>query len=136
MTKREQTIYKQTRTLQTAGYNLQGHSHIKPNTGSEKEKTLFAKTACFIVLQNADYVVESEIKYTRTNGVCDLLAYGLADRRPIVVEIESENNSDLKLENVELYGSDHIREVYTFFLDTTPTNPYDMIDYFTVELGL
>lgn len=135
--KREHTQHTQLRELQSAGYDISDKRAVRLHTNpvDETDRHSHAKMACAKVLAEAGYFIDSEV--THDSGViADLIAYGLDERNPIVVELESEYDEQVKQDNLSLYQYGPIREVYTFDVQAFPKNIDPMKDKAKELLGL
>lgn len=136
MTKRKYTEKKQIRQLQDAGFDVQDTRAIRLHTNPQDSTKAHAhaKMAVGKVLAEAGYKIDSEVSI---NGFqCDILAYGLEDRRPIVVELESEYDDEIVSQNIDRYYEGPIREVYTLSVDEFGTEIEAMHEHAKNELGL
>jgi len=138
MTKRQELAVKQATELQRAGYAIDGKRSIRLHSNPQEETTLHAhaKMAAGQVLARAGYRIDSEVEHEPTGNVADIVAYGLAERRPIIVELESVCDRALKLTNVDKYQHGPVSEVHTFDLSTFATDVDELQDQIKWELGL
>lgn len=119
MNARQQIINAQKRELQNAGYDLASRPGIRFNHGSETAAHFLSKALTGWLLHTHGYVVDSEIEMD--GYVCDLIAYGLEDRRPVLVEIETESQDGIWELKWDKLGSGEIRELYVL-------DPIDLSD--------
>jgi len=127
----DNTIQQQ-RELAHAGFvvSAQPENVIVENYGSETARHAHAKLAACRLLRREGYTVRCEIP-VGSGEVCDVLAYGHPERRPIVVEIQDDMDQEDSKREAFLRGP--IREVYVVPLselgDDFETLEYDLASY-------
>jgi len=124
------------RKLSDCGYKINGENSIKPNTGSETLAHRIAKMTVAHVLWDIGYQIESEAHNRVRNAYADLLAYGCPGRKPIVVELETNLSEGKRRKYRELYGVPVTQEVFSFDVDSLPTDPHEQAEAIRQELGL
>lgn len=136
MNARQQIINAQKRELQNAGYRIAKNSGIRCNSGSESWEHFLTKCIAGKVLSNQGYRVDSEVPVESPTGTgyIDLLAFGHQTRRPIVVEVETDPDGGIWERKWNIYGSDHIRDLY--ILEANSLDVKVIRDTINKELGL
>jgi hypothetical protein len=124
--------------LNSAGFNMGQKRCVRLHTNPQDERLehAHAKMACAKVCAEAGYFIDSEIEHTPTGNIADLIAYGLEDRMPIVIELESVIEDDTKRNNLAKYNHAPIQEVYTLDVDAFGTDITEMQEHAQDQLGL
>lgn len=136
MSRRQSEIYKQKSRLEYQGWELKGTENcIRPNSGSEKLSHLLAKSTAAKVAIDAGYRVQSEV-VTKNGDECDILAFGLEGRKPIVIEVENDCTDETVQKKQEQYKTPDIREVFVISLDEAPADPDELYEYIQEQTGL
>lgn len=136
MTAREKEIYRQRNRLNHQGWDIPDTENcIRPNSGSERLDHLLAKTVAAKVAIDAGYRVQSEV-VTENGDECDILAFGLEDRRPVVIEVENDCRDETIEKKQAQYMTPDIREVFVISLDEAPTDPDELYTHIADVTGL
>jgi hypothetical protein len=124
--------------LNSAGFNMGQKRCVRlhSNPVDERLAHFHAKAACAKVCAEAGYFIDSEIEHEPTGNIADLIAYGIEDRMPIVIELESIADENTSAENLDKYHHGPIREVYTLEVDNFGTEITEMHDHAKSQLGL
>lgn len=135
MNKRQNDAWKQGKDLESAGYDIQGRRCVRmhKNPTDETLEHKLAKMSAAHVLVSEGYRVDSEVELS-SGPVADLLAYGLEDRKPIVVELESNCTTSLKRENAEKYAKGIVRDCMTIDLAELPSDDEERVEHIRREL--
>ncbi|ELY91439.1 hypothetical protein [Natrialba taiwanensis] len=135
MSKRTKTIYRQYQRLNHQGWEIDGVENcVKFNGGSETTAHRVAKTVAASVCIDVGYRVRSEVECP--SGDADILAFGLEDRRPIVVELENDLSEDVAERKREQYNVGDVSEVWIIDLDNAPVMPDELYTHIAYETGL
>ncbi len=135
MSKREQVIYKQFKRLNHQGWNIKHKgNHVHFNGGSETTHHRVAKTVAASVCIDEGYRVASEVECPE--GEADILAYGLEDRYPIVIELENDLSERVAKQKRRQYDVGDIREIYIIDLDNAPDDPDKLYEHIQETTGL
>ena len=137
MSKREKTIYQQYRDLNNSGWQIPNTQEIlcRANGGSESLKHRVAKTVAASVLVDAGYRTHSEVE-TDAGDEADVLGYGLADRKPVVIELENSLTQEVKSKKLSQYLRGGVSEVWVIDLDNAPKDPSELYTHIQEVTGL
>jgi len=134
--KRTSEIYRQKSRLEYQGWDIGGvTSSVEFNGGSETLHHRVAKTVAASVCIDAGYRVRSEV-VTEAGDEADILAFGLEDRRPIVVELENSLTNEVAAIKREQYTIGDVRETYIIDLDDAPSHPDSLYEHIAEQVGL
>lgn len=143
MTKRDRLAIEQKRELQRAGFDIQGKRRVRFHANAELETTrhFMAKAVAGHTLAAVGYRVDSEVELEKgskpsEHPIADIIGYGLEDRQPVVVELDTECDSGVKRENLRTYMADPISEVYTVDVTSLPSDVQGMREDIAGVLGL
>ena len=135
MTKRQELAVRQANELRSAGYDISARRAIRMHHGEETKEHLHCKTAVAHILAGVGYRVDSEVEH-ESGVIADVIGYGLEDRHPVVVELESDYSTQLKRENIDKYRYDPIYEVFTFDVTQLPTEIDTLHSQISKRMGL
>ncbi len=134
--KRQSEIYRQKSRLEYQGWDIGGvTSSVEFNGGSETLHHRVAKTVAASVCIDAGYRVASEVE-TDQGDEADILAYGLEDRRPIVIELERDFDIEVQQKKLEQYNVGDVAEVWVIDLDEAPSHPNSLYEHIAEQVGL
>lgn len=134
--KRTSEIYSQKNRLNHQGWNIDSvRSSVEFNGGSETLHHRIAKTVAASVCIDSGYRVASEC-CTDQGDEADILAYGLEDRRPVVIELENGLTEDVETRKRKQYSVGDVRECYIIDLDAAPSDPDDLYTHIAEQTGL
>jgi hypothetical protein len=131
--KRQHDAWQEEQSLSDSGYMIEGRRCVRFHAADETLKHRTAKLASAHVLHEEGYRVESEVEQT-DGPIADILAYGHEDRKPIVVELESDCTDSLKRENARRYTVGIVRECFTIDVEELPWDIGGMIDDISREV--
>lgn len=143
MTKRDRVAIDQQRDLQRAGFQVDGKRRIRmhANPQGETVEHISAKAVAGHTLASVGYRVDSEVELDNggkpsEHPIADVLGYGLEDRKPVVVELDTECSPEVKRANLEKYHVPPVSEVYTIDVTSLPDSIRGMREEIASELGL
>lgn len=143
MTKRDRIAVQQQRELERAGFQIDGKRRIRMHANAELETThhFMAKAVAGHTLASVGYRVDSEVTLEKgskpsEHPIADIIGYGLEERQPIVVELDTECSPEVKRSNLEKYHVPPISEVYTVDVTELPGDIAGMQETIAGVLGL
>ncbi len=137
MSKRQSTIYNQKNRLNHQGWNIEDTTNaVRFNGGSETLHHVTSKCVAAKVAIDAGYRVASEVELDDGSGECDILAYGLEDRHPIVIELERDFDIEVQEKKLEQYNVGDVAEVWVIDLDEAPSHPDSLYEHIAEQTGL
>jgi len=133
--KRTSEIYRQYQRLNHQGWAIETTTNaLEFNGGSETLHHVVAKSVAAKVCIDAGYRVRSEVECI--NGEADILAFGLEDRRPIVIELERDFEIEVQQKKLEQYNVGDVSEVWVIDLDEAPSHPDSLYEHIAEQVGL
>jgi hypothetical protein len=136
MTKRQSEIYRQKNRLNHQGWNIEDTTNaLRFNGGSETLNHVTSKCVAAKVAIDAGYRVQSEVQ-TENGDECDILAFGLEDRRPVVIELENGLTEGVAERKRRQYTIGDVRECYIIDLDNAPSHPDSLYEHIAEQTGL
>lgn len=134
--RRTKEIYRQKSRLEYQGWDIDGVENcVRFNGGSETLYHVTAKCVAAKVCIDAGYRVASEVE-TDDGAEADILAYGLEDRRPIVIELENSLTDEVAELKREQYDVGDVREIFVIDLDSAPSHPDSLYQHIGEQTGL
>ena len=137
MNKRKRVITNQKRELQSAGYEISAERAIRAHTNPQDETLdhIVAKTVAAKVCFESGFCVDSEVAIRDYQA--DILAYGLEDRRPFVIELETDCDEHTETTKVNQYVDyQTVHECYVIDLDSAPNAPDELFNHIKDKVGL
>jgi len=133
--KRQSEIYRQKNRLNHQGWNIEDTTNaVRFNGGSETLHHVTSKCVAAKVAIDAGYRVQSEVECP--NGEADILAFGLEDRYPIVIELERDFDIEVQQKKLEQYNVGDVAEVWVIDLDEAPSHPDSLYEHIAEQVGL
>jgi hypothetical protein len=134
MTKRQQELWKQRKTLADSGWNVQKRDSVHFNEGSETLNHAELKlVTCWYLKHELDYRVDTEVALDA--GEVDVLAYNADDI--IVVEIETNADRATITDKIKRYITDQPpRDMFVVDPTEAPSKLMDRYEFVKGEIGL